>query len=408
MRIPRMKVLMLGWEFPPHFAGGVGIVAAALARSLSARDVMVDYIIPGGLEEFSEGNLRLVVASHRCADIHVARIPGQLTAYPDFEPPLNRAADHAGENIKPLYGPDLLLEMSCFAERLVAWVTNSDTSFDVIHAHDWTTFPAALALKKATGKPVILHVHITEFDKSGGSAVNQTVYEIERHGMHSADRLITVSGRMRDQCVQAYSAPADRIRVIHNAAESFAPSAAPPPRLGGRVVLFIGRVTLQKGPDHFLEAARLVAERMPEIRFVMAGTGDLLTQMIRRAADLGIGSRIFFPGFVSREQVARLLKTAHVFVMPSVSEPFGIVALEAQKAGVPVIVSRQSGAAEVMEHAFKVDFWDARNIASKIIGLLTHGPLEDALRSAGPEEAQQSNWHEVAGRVLDVYNELVH
>ncbi len=399
---------MLGWEFPPHFAGGVGIVAAALARSLSARGVMVDYVVPTGMEEFSEGNLRLMVADERCRNIRVARLPGQLTAYADLAPPRDRRDDNTPTDATPLYGSDLRTEMSSFAARLVAWVEEDDVTFDVIHAHDWTTFPAALALQDSTGKPVVLHVHITEFDKTGGSHADPTTFDIERRAMNAANRVIAVSDRIRDRCAQSYGVPLERIRVVHNAVDPLEPSKIPPPRLGGSVVLFLGRITLQKGPDHFLEAARLVAERLPDVRFVMAGTGDLLPSMIERAAELGIGAKTFFPGFVDRDQVGRLLDLADVFVMPSVSEPFGIVAVEAQRAGVPVIVSRQSGASEVMSHAFKADFWNAHDVAGKIMALLEYPPLAEALRAAGPREASQMNGVDVSAHVMDVYQELVH
>jgi glycosyltransferase involved in cell wall biosynthesis len=283
--------------------------------------------------------------------------------------------------------------------------------FDVIHAHDWTTIPAALALKKKFNKPVILHVHITEFDKTGGQHADPDIYRIEYDGFHNADLVVAVSNFVKQRLVGQYYVDPAKIRVVYNGVESNDNAQyAARERINPdeKIVLFLGRVTLQKGPDYFLDAAAKVAQVMPNVRFIVAGTGDMLPRMIERAAELGIGNRVIFPGFVNREQGDRLYKMADLFVMPSVSEPFGIVPLEAMRLGTPVIVSRQSGVSEVLSHALKVDFWDTDELANKMIAALTYQPMHETLQYHGALEVQKLNWDSPADSCIRVYDEAMH
>jgi glycosyltransferase involved in cell wall biosynthesis len=275
----------------------------------------------------------------------------------------------------------------------------------VIHAHDWTTFRAGLALRRATGLPLVAHVHITEFDKSGGSHADAGVYALEREGLCGADRVIAVSRRIADTCVARYGADPARIRVVYNGAPARGAVSDTPP-LPRPLVLFLGRVTLQKGPEYFLEAARRVLEVVPGAHFVMAGTGDLLPRMIERAAELGIARHVSFAGFVDRERAARLYAAADVFVMPSVSEPFGIVPLEAMTHGVPVIVSRQSGVSEVLANALKCDPWEVERMASLIASALRYPALAQVLEERGREEAAGRSWAAATDQVESVYREV--
>jgi glycosyltransferase involved in cell wall biosynthesis len=322
----------------------------------------------------------------------------------------------AGEE-RRLYGAELQGEIQRFRRQVEDLAGALDLGFDVIHAHDWTTFPAAIALQRLSGKPLVVHVHITEFDKSGGDHADSRTYAIEKSGMDSADAVITVSDLVRRRVVERYFVDAAKVRVIHNGIES---QPAPPARAvpGGvgpgegrlfgddKVVLFLGRVTLQKGPDYFIEAARRVLEVEPRVRFVMAGTGDLLPRMVERSAEVGIGERMVFTGFVDRAEAMRLFRRADLFVMPSVSEPFGIVPLEAMDQGAPVILSRQSGVAEVVRHAIKVDFWDVEDLASKMLSALAYPALAGELRRNGSDEVAKLNWGAVSRRVVEVYDEL--
>jgi glycosyltransferase involved in cell wall biosynthesis len=304
-----------------------------------------------------------------------------------------------------LYGPDLLGEVERFAVDVSGRVRDAGFAFDVIHAHDWTTFRAGLALRAATGKPLVAHVHITEFDKSGGEHADPAVYALEREGIAGADRVIAVSRRIAATCRERYGADPARVRVVYNAVDA-ASDAPPTPPLPRPLVLFLGRITLQKGPEYFLEAARRVLDVQPDAHFVMAGTGDLLPRMIERAAELGISSRVSFPGFVDRERAAALYAAADVFVMPSVSEPFGIVPLEAMDRGVPVIVSRQSGVSELIANALKCDPWEVERMAEGIASALRYPSLARALSENGRAEVAELRWSGAARRVEAVYAEV--
>jgi glycosyltransferase involved in cell wall biosynthesis len=279
----------------------------------------------------------------------------------------------------------------------------SQETFDVVHAHDWMTFPAAAVVAQRASRPLVVHVHSTEFDRSGDH-VNQAVYDIERAGMHRADRVITVSQFTKRLCVARYGVPENKVAVVHNAVASSGDACASTdldPR--DRVVLFLGRITMQKGPEYFLAAARKVLEKVPEAKFVMAGDGDQFRRTVELAAAMGIGHRVLFAGFLRGDQVARAFRMAAVYVMPSVSEPFGIAPLEALAHGVPVIISKQSGVSEVLTHALKVDFWDTSEMANKIISVLTRPVLREALRDNGSREVRKFDWLQAARACLDIY-----
>jgi glycosyltransferase involved in cell wall biosynthesis len=415
-----VPVLMLGWEFPPYFAGGVGVVAEGLTRSLARRGSEVTYLMPHGPERAEHAGLHIVTPSaegEAGATLRVASLEGALHSF-SYAAGAGPAGAGPGETLAipgerrapssgPLYGPGLLEEVERFAEACVRLVGKERIRFDVIHAHDWTTFRAGLALKRATGKPLLIHVHITEFDKSGGSYADPRVFTLEQEGIRGADRVVAVSRRVAERCIASYGADPARVRVVYNAVEPDLRAPEPLP-LGGPVVLFLGRVTLQKGPDYFVEAARKVLDEEPDAIFVLAGSGDMLPRLIERAAELGLGSRMLFPGFVDRDRAAALYASADVFVMPSVSEPFGIVPLEAMDRGVPVIVSRQSGVGELLRNALKVDFWDVDDLAGKILAALRYPPLARELRDRGKEEVGRLSWDGVAERIEGIYREMIH
>ncbi len=398
-----MRVLTLGWELPPRFAGGVGVVADALLRALAARGHELAYAMPRSLGAVPPPGVRLLEP----------RAPGsglaagsQLVSYAGVRPPIAVPGEATPPAGAPLYGPDLLREVERFAADVGERVRDAGFAFDVIHAHDWTTFRAGVALRAATGKPLIAHVHITEFDKSGGSHADPAVYALEREGIAGADRVVAVSRRVAATCCERYGADPARVRVVYNAVDPAA-DAGPAPPLPRPLVLFLGRITLQKGPEYFLEAARRVLEVQPDAHFVMAGTGDLLPHMIERAAELGIARRVSFPGFVDRERAAALYAAADVFVMPSVSEPFGIVPLEAMDRGVPVIVSRQSGVSELIANALKCDPWEVERMAEGIASALRYPSLARALSENGRAEVAGLRWSGAARRIEAVYAEVV-
>jgi glycosyltransferase involved in cell wall biosynthesis len=404
---------MLGWEFPPFFAGGVGVVCEALTRALVGRGVEVTYLMPfdPGAASAPRG-MRLLGAQPPQAEqrLCVAPVPGTLIepytrAARLAEPAAGARANGAGA--PSLYGGDLLARVDEFARRCAEVVADRGISADVIHAHDWTTFRAGVRLRRQLGRPLVVHVHITEYDKSGGDWADPAIWALEREGMAEADLVVAVSERVKRFCVERYGIPAERVRVVYNAVDP-GPAPAVVPRVPGPMVLFLGRVTRQKGPGYFLEAARRVLDAVPETSFVMAGTGDQLPELMKRAAELGLSRKFLFSGFVDREQAAALYARADAFVMPSASEPFGIVALEAMERGVPVIVSRQSGVSELVRHALKVDFWNVEELAASIVAALRYPVLASELRRRASSEVRRITWDAVAGRIADLYREQAH
>jgi glycosyltransferase involved in cell wall biosynthesis len=303
------------------------------------------------------------------------------------------------------YGPNLIEEIFRYAKA--AGAIAAHITHDIIHAHDWLTFLAGMEAKKVSGKPLVVHIHALEFDRSG-EHINQLVYDIERQGMEGADLVVAVSHYTKGRIVGRYGLSPERIKVVHNAVTR---RESP---LGGRgdkqnkdkVVLFLGRITFQKGPDYFIEAARKVLERKEHVRFVMAGSGDMAPRMIERVAELGIGRKFHFTGFLKGQELERMFLESDIYVMPSVSEPFGISPLEAMHYDVPVIISNQSGVSEVLTHALKFDFWNVDDLADKIIAMLDHSPLREEILAQGAKEVQRLQWSNAATQLGDIYQRV--
>jgi glycosyltransferase involved in cell wall biosynthesis len=304
------------------------------------------------------------------------------------------------------YGGDMYKEIRRYATMAMELAKSED--FDVVHAHDWMTYPAGVAVAAMTGKPLVVHVHSTEFDRSG-EHVNQVVYDIEREGMERAAKVITVSHFTRGIVIDRYGISPDKVEVVYNGVErngqwTVGKTAI---RRDEKLVLFLGRITMQKGPEYFLHAAKKVLDVMDNVKFVMAGSGDLMYQSVELAAHLGIGQKVLFTGFLRGDDVGKIYKMADLYVMPSVSEPFGIAPLEALDNDVPVIISKQSGVSEVLKHALKVDFWDVNEMANKIVAVLRYPPLQMTLRNHGNFEVRKLRWKDAAQRCLDVYGDLL-
>lgn len=299
------------------------------------------------------------------------------------------------------YGGDLLGQVERYAHFVLAKVRGLD--FDVIHAHDWLTYPAGLAIARVTGKPLVVHVHSTEFDRSG-EHVNQRIYDIERRGMHGALRIIAVSQLTKNMMVRRYGVPERKVDVVYNGVE-FDPgtSGLTGIQTADKIVLYFGRITYQKGPEYFIRAARRVLDVMDNVKFVVAGSGDQAVRMIEMAANLGIGHKVLFTGFLRGKDIQRVFGLANVYVMPSVSEPFGIAPLEAMSHDVPVLISKSSGVSEVLTHALKVDFWDVDDMANKIVAILRHPPLSKTLQQQGSFEIRRLSWDGAGERCERIY-----
>ena len=397
------RVLMFGWEFPPHHSGGLGVACFGLTRALSELGLDVIFVMPKKLDVGAPW-ARFVFADMPHISTRIINSP--VIPYISSSRAWQKRSG-AG------YGWDIMTEVLRYAAA--GGEIALEESFDIIYAHDWLSFGAGIAAKLATGKPLIVHVHATEFDRCGGPwGINHDVFALEKRGMEIADVIITVSEYTKGIIVREYGLPAWKIRVVHNGIDD----ATTPrgsgalsrlrhlKRAGHKIVLFLGRITLQKGPDYFVRVAQKVSSKSPHTVFILSGSGDMEGQIMQLAAQLGISDKVLFTGFVGGAERYEMFSSADLFVMPSVSEPFGISTLEAMKIGVPVLVSKQSGIAEAVRHALKVDFWDVDEMANKILSLLKNPALARALVENASRETERLTWLEAAKKVDSIIHEL--
>jgi len=425
-----MRVLMLGWEFPPFISGGLGTACYGLTRAMDQLGVQVTFVLPRVVESQYVTHVRLLTPGYRGGrdggharetefeNVRFTTISSALQAYTTADAYEKKMAERlslrrmmAGRfgsiEVGGLdYGGDLYREVQRYASLVTELARQEE--FDVIHAHDWMTYPAAVAVAMMTGKPLVVHIHSTEFDRSG-EHVNQRVYDIEREGMERADRVIAVSHYTCGIVVNRYGIPVEKVQVVYNGVErngtwSFVETSI---KREERLVLFLGRITMQKGPEYFLQAARRVLGVMDNVRFVMAGSGDMMYRSVELAARLGIGHKVLFTGFLRGDDVQKIYRLADLYVMPSVSEPFGIAPLEALDNDVPVLISKQSGVSEVLRHALKVDFWDVDEMANKIVAVLKYAPLRMTLRNHGNFEVRKLRWKDAARNCIRIYEEML-
>lgn len=427
---------MFGWEFPPHIAGGLGTACYGMTRGLARNGVEVTFVMPRAYGDEDKRFVKVVNASDveavfgkvdaDAADIiekmSFIHIDSNLVPYLS---PEDYASYHdefvkTGEKhwettdawsqrytFSGKYGANLMEEVARYAIVAAQVAKDLEGQFDVIHAHDWLTYFAGIAAKRVSGKPLVVHMHATEYDRSGEN-INTQTYAIERAGMHAADRVIAVSNLTRNIVIDKYGVPAEKVVTVHNAVR-FAENETVAPERGvsDKIITFLGRITYQKGPDYFVEAAAKVLKRVPNVRFVMAGSGDMMNHIIRRVARLGIADCFHFTGFLRGEDVHRMFQLSDVYVMPSVSEPFGISPLEAMRSNVPVIISKQSGVAEVLDYAVKVDYWDVDAMADAMYALITYPALSSMFAKKGLEEVTSLKWNDAAAKIKRVYEDAV-
>ncbi len=396
----RLKVLMFGWELPPFNSGGLGVACYGLSKALS-KNVDITFVLPRKVQ-VDASFLKLLFANN----IKITVIDSSLRPY------ITPGEYARLEEDVTLYGNDLFSEVKRYA--LEARKIAEKEDFDIIHAHDWLSFEAGIAAKEVSGKPLVVQLHSTEYDRCGGQNLNQTVYDIEKRGMEFADRVVGVSNLTKRIIEQQYGISSNKVFAIHNRINADEYSEPVNDRIyqlkmdGKKIVLYAGRITLQKGPEYFLQAAKKVLDFDENVLFVMAGSGDMEFQMMNTAASLGISDKIIFTGFLRGEELASIFKLADVFVMPSVSEPFGIAALESIIHGTPVIVSKQSGVSEIVQNALKVDFWDIDEMANKILSVISFHALKQTLNENGQQEVGAFSWDMAADQTLNLYRGLVH
>lgn len=399
MEEKRLKILMFGWELPPFNSGGLGVACYGLSKALSKKaDIL--FVLPRKVEVDADF-LKLLFASN----IKVTTIDSPLRPY------ITSAEYSRLEEDITLYGNNLFSEVKRYAMEARKIAMRED--FDIIHAHDWLSFEAGMAAKEVSGKPLVVQLHSTEFDRCGGLNLNKTVFEIEKRGMQMADKVVGVSNMTKKIIEEQYEIPSEKVYAVHNRinADEYKNQANDKifqiKKDGKKIVLFAGRITLQKGPEYFLNVAKKILEFDKNILFIMAGSGDMEYQIMDEAAVMGISDKVLFTGFLRGEELAQIFKMADVFVMPSVSEPFGIAALESIVHGTPVIVSKQSGVSEIVQNALKVDFWDIDEMANKILSVLHFPALKDTLRENGSQEVGIFSWDMAANECMNLYTDLL-
>lgn len=404
------RILMFGWEFPPFHSGGLGVACLGLTRALSEIGAEVIFVMPKKLDVRTP-YARVVFADQGIAMTTLA-VNSLLQPYVTEKVYL-RGRMRSPESV--IYGKDLFSEVMRYAA--MGGHIAREEEFDVIYAHDWLSFGAGIEAKRATGKPLIVHVHATEYDRSGGAAgVNPAVYDIERAGMMEADRVVAVSELTKNIIVRNYGISTNKVSVVYNGIdETTRPSGATGlPRLrklkeqGFKLVLFLGRVTLQKGPDYFIRAAKRVLEHNKNVYFILSGSGDMEKSIMELAARIGVGDKVIFTGHMDGADKNEIYKVADLFVMPSISEPFGITPLEAMTIGTPVLISKQSGVSEVVRNALKVDFWDVDEMANKILSVIGYAGISQTLIENAAEEVRRLTWTQTAQKVDSIVDEVIH
>lgn len=399
------RVLMFGWEFPPYKSGGLGTACYDLTKGLARNGVHVTFIMPVAPEGAKATFVKLIGANQFAKNVKVLEVPSTLAPYSTAE---QYDEDYAPLNARGVYGKDIYAEAKRFA-RIAKAIARTE-EHDVIHVHDWMTYEAGIEARKTSGRPLVVHIHATEFDRTGGNP-NPSIAHKEYEGLQAADLIITNSNYTKKNILKHYQIPEHKIRVVHWGIEEDKPeyklnyrSALSARR---KIVLFLGRITIQKGPDYFVEVAKKVLDFAPDTLFVIAGDGDMLPRIIHRSHELGISDKVIFTGFLQGADVHKAFQMADLYVMPSVSEPFGLVALESLKNRTPIIISKQSGVSEVVNHCLKVDFWDIDRMTDMIVNVLRHPELHAELRENSHQEVQKFNLDEPARKVRDAYNEVM-
>ena len=414
---------MFGWEFPPHILGGLGTASYGLTQGMSMQeDMEITFCIPKPWGDEDQSFLKIIGMNSTPVvwkdvnwDYVNSRVGGYMNPQDYYD-----LRDHIYADFNYLHTNDLgciefsgrypdNLQEEINNYSIVAGVVARQQQYDIIHSHDWLTYPAGIHAKQISGKPLVIHVHATDFDRSRGN-VNPTVYSIEKNGMDHADHIMCVSELTRQTVIHKYHQDPRKVTTVHNAVAPLSQeimNIVPQKSKKEKIVTFLGRITMQKGPEYFVEAAAMVLHRTKNIRFVMAGNGDMMNQMISLVAERGIADRFHFPGFMKGKQVYEVLKASDVYIMPSVSEPFGISPLEAMQVSVPTIISKQSGCAEILDYCIKTDYWDIHAMADAIYSICTYPAMYEYLKTEGKREVDAIKWENVGYKVRSIYDNIL-
>lgn len=395
-----IRVLMFGWELPPFNSGGLGTACHGLTQALADQNVDITFVLPKKVD-IKADFMRLIFAD--LEGLEWPLLNASVYELPQLLLP----------GVPPELARDLISAVNQYALR--AGDIAKKYKFDLIHAHDWLCFPAGVVAGQVSRQPLVTHVHATEFDRGGGNGVNPVVYSMERYGLDQAHSVIAVSEFTKKLLTKHYATPTDKVNVVHNGIDSNKYTADVDPAnpllslktAGYQIVLFLGRFTLQKGPDYFLKAARRVLEYKPNTVFLMVGSGDMERQLINLSIELGISEKVLFTGFLRDEAWTQAFKAADLFVMPSVSEPFGLTALESVALGTPAIISKQSGVSESLGHVLKVDFWDVEEMANQMISVLDYSSLHTSLKQNSGQEVKRVSWAAAASKTIDIYKKIL-
>jgi len=428
-----MRVLMFGWEFPPHIAGGLGTACEGIVKGLAHNGVETLFVMPNASGDEDQSATTILNAS----DVAVQNVSSTVEEFinkvkflyvdsnivPYVDPDeyfeaiekmkakgITETSVGFGQKFKfsGKYGANLMEEVSRYAQVGGTIAMQHVNEFDLIHAHDWLTYLAGIAAKELTGKPLVVHVHATSYDRGDEKHIDTRVLDIETRGMMAADRVVTVSDLTRNIVINKYGIDPAKVVTVHNAVDFSGREDISVERgVKDKVVTFLGRITFQKGPEYFIDAAAKVLKRTKNVRFVMAGSGDMMNRAIKQVARLGISDRFHFTGFLRGADVQKMFALSDVYIMPSVSEPFGISPLEAMRTGVPSIISHQSGAAEVLKYALKVDFWDVDALADDIYALVSYPALTEFASKQGFDEVNELKWNGATAKLKKVYESLV-
>lgn len=424
---------MFGWEFPPHIAGGLGTACEGIVKGLAYNGVETLFVMPSASGDEDQSATTIINASDVAVDtasstvdefldkvkfVHIGTNMIPYVGPEEFSSIVEEERRRQSEDFRiqygmkykfsGKYGTNLMEEVARYAMVGGTIAMQHKDEFDVIHAHDWLTYLAGIAAKELTGKPLVVHVHATSYDRGDEKHIDTRILDIETRGMLAADRVVTVSNLTRSIVINKYHIDPSKVVTVHNAVDfSGRENLSVERGVKDKVVTFLGRITFQKGPEYFIEAAAKVLKRTDNVRFVMAGSGDMMNRCIKYVARLGISDRFHFTGFLRGKDVQKMFALSDVYIMPSVSEPFGISPLEAMRTNVPSIISRQSGAAEILKYAFKVDFWDVDAMADCIFGLLKYPALSSFAAKQGYDEVNRLKWNVATAKLKTIYESLI-